>query len=55
MNQQTHKRWLKVQSRLIRELEKKFAGAHVVILAQRTILNGEVCFFTMFAAVLSRL
>lgn len=38
-----HKRYLKVQARLIRELEKKFAGAHVVIIAQRTILNAETC------------
>jgi small subunit ribosomal protein S7e len=34
-----HKRYQKLQSRLIRELEKKFAGRHVVIVAQRTILS----------------
>jgi len=34
-----HKRFQKLQARLIRELEKKFSGKHVVILAQRTILS----------------
>lgn len=34
-----HKRFQKIQSRLIRELEKKFSGKHVVIVAQRTILS----------------
>jgi len=34
-----HKRFQKVQSRLIRELEKKFSGKHVTIVAQRTILS----------------
>jgi len=29
----------KIQPRLIRELEKKFSGKHVIILAQRTILS----------------
>jgi small subunit ribosomal protein S7e len=29
----------KVQPRLVRELEKKFSGKHVVIIAQRTILG----------------
>eukprot|EP00457_Paulinella_chromatophora_P009393 gb/GEZN01009459.1/.p1 GENE.gb/GEZN01009459.1/~~gb/GEZN01009459.1/.p1 ORF type:complete len:193 (-),score=41.54 gb/GEZN01009459.1/:124-702(-) len=29
----------KIQSRLIRELEKRFSGTHVLFLAQRTILN----------------
>lgn len=28
-----------VQNRLVRELEKKFSGSHVVILAQRKILG----------------
>ena len=28
-----------IQSRLVRELEKKFSGRHVVIIAQRTILG----------------
>merc|ERR1712000_555456 len=28
----------KIQSRLVRELEKKFSGKHVVFIAQRTIL-----------------
>jgi len=34
-----HKRFQKLQSRLIRELEKKFSGKHVAIVAQRTILS----------------
>jgi len=34
-----HKRFQKLQGRLIRELEKKFSGKHIVILAQRTILS----------------
>jgi len=34
-----HKRFQKLQSRLIRELEKKFSGKHVLIVAQRTILS----------------
>ena len=29
----------KIQTRLVRELEKKFSGRHVVIVAQRTILG----------------
>ena len=29
----------KIQARLVRELEKKFSGRHVVIIAQRTILG----------------
>lgn len=33
-----YKRFQKIQSRLIRELEKKFSGRHVVAVAQRTIL-----------------
>lgn len=32
------KNFHKIQSRLVNELEKKFAGKHVVIVAQRTIL-----------------
>jgi len=31
----------KIQSRLVRELEKKFSGKHVVIIAQRKILRQE--------------
>ena len=34
-----HKKFQKNQSRLIRELEKKFSGRHVVFIAQRTILS----------------
>eukprot|EP01006_Ploeotia_vitrea_P042805 TRINITY_DN66661_c13_g6_i1.p3 TRINITY_DN66661_c13_g6~~TRINITY_DN66661_c13_g6_i1.p3 ORF type:complete len:213 (+),score=124.24 TRINITY_DN66661_c13_g6_i1:62-640(+) len=34
-----HKRFQKIQSRLIRELEKKFSGKHVCFIAQRTILS----------------
>jgi len=34
-----HKKFQKLQSRLIRELEKKFSGKHVTIIAQRTILS----------------
>lgn len=30
----------KVHSRLVRELEKKFSGRHVIIIAQRTILGN---------------
>jgi len=33
------KKYQKIQGRLIRELEKKFSGKHVVFLAQRTILS----------------
>merc|ERR1712037_39648 len=29
----------KIQTRLVRELEKKFSGRHVLIIAQRTILG----------------
>jgi len=36
-----HKRFQKLQSRLIRELEKKFSGKHVIILAQRTIMSKQ--------------
>jgi len=36
-----HKRFQKLQSRLIRELEKKFSGKHVIIVAQRTILSKQ--------------
>jgi small subunit ribosomal protein S7e len=32
----------KIQTRLVRELEKKFAGKHVVIIAQRTILPKTI-------------
>lgn len=31
----------KIQIRLVRELEKKFSGSHVVILAQRKILGKK--------------
>jgi small subunit ribosomal protein S7e len=34
-----HKRFQKIQNRLIRELEKKFSGKHVCFVAQRTILS----------------
>lgn len=34
-----HKSFTKIQARLVRELEKKFSGRHVVIIAQRTILG----------------
>ncbi len=40
-----HKRFQKVQSRLVRELEKKFSGKHVTIVAQRTILSPAVSLF----------
>jgi len=36
-----HKRFQKFQSRLIRELEKKLLGKHVIILAQRTIMSKQ--------------
>lgn len=32
------KTWQKVQTRVVRELEKKFSGRHVVFIAKRTIL-----------------
>ena len=32
------KNFQKVQPRLVRELEKKFSGKHVVVIAQRRIL-----------------
>jgi len=35
------KRFQKIQSRLIRELEKKFSGKHVVFLVQRTIQSKQ--------------
>lgn len=34
-----HSAFKKIQARLVRELEKKFSGRHVVIIAQRTILG----------------
>merc|ERR1712232_1348871 len=34
-----HRRYKKVQSRIIREMEKKFSGSHVCIVAQRTIYS----------------
>jgi small subunit ribosomal protein S7e len=34
-----HKSFNKIQARLVRELEKKFSGRHVVFIAQRTILG----------------
>lgn len=34
-----HNAFKKIQARLVRELEKKFSGRHVVIIAQRTILG----------------
>lgn len=34
-----HKQFKKIQARLVRELEKKFSGYHVLILAQRTIFG----------------
>merc|ERR1712179_579579 len=36
-----HKRFQKIQSRLIRELEKKFNGKHVCFIAQRTIMSSQ--------------
>mmetsp|Transcript_45857 Transcript_45857/g.97826 ORF Transcript_45857/g.97826 Transcript_45857/m.97826 type:complete len:194 (-) Transcript_45857:117-698(-) len=34
-----HRRFKKIQARLMRELEKKFSGKHVCFIAQRTILS----------------
>ncbi|RLN74014.1 hypothetical protein BBJ28_00014965 [Nothophytophthora sp. Chile5] len=34
-----HASFKKIQARLVRELEKKFSGRHVIIIAQRTILG----------------
>ena len=36
-----HKRFQKIQSRLISELEKKFSGKHVCFIAQRTIMTPQ--------------
>ena len=33
------KKYHEIQGKLVRELEKKLSGRHVVIIAQRTILN----------------
>ncbi len=33
-----HKRFRAIQSRLVRELEKKFSGKHVMVIASRRIL-----------------
>lgn len=33
------RQWQKIQSRVVRELEKKFSGRHVVFVAKRTILR----------------
>merc|ERR1712118_634880 len=33
------KAYHRIQQRLVRELEKKFSGRHIVIIAQRTILG----------------
>ena len=35
------KKFNKIQVRLVRELEKKFSGSHVVIIAQRKILGNS--------------
>ena len=35
------KQFHKIQIRLVRELEKKFSGSHVVIIAQRKILGAS--------------
>jgi small subunit ribosomal protein S7e len=36
-----HKKFQKLQDRVIRELEKKFSGKHVCIVAQRTIFSKQ--------------
>lgn len=36
------KEFHKIQTKLVRELEKKFSGRHVIIIAQRTILPKNV-------------
>merc|ERR1711871_320022 len=36
-----HKKFQKIQSRLVRELEKKFSNKHVCFVAQRTILSKQ--------------
>lgn len=36
-----HKSFKAIQHRLVRELEKKFSGSHVVIIAQRSILGNS--------------
>lgn len=32
------KQWQRIQTRVVRELEKKFSGKHVLFVAKRTIL-----------------
>jgi hypothetical protein len=39
-----HKKFQKINSRIVRELEKKFAGKHVLFIAQRTIMAKSVRF-----------
>eukprot|EP01083_Nonionella_stella_P319069 1169203_1 len=34
-----HKAFKSIQTRLVRELEKKFSGCHVAVIAQRSILG----------------
>ena len=43
-----HAKFKKIQSRLIRELEKKFSGKHVFFLAQRTILSRNVSSYLIY-------
>jgi len=41
-----HKKYQKIQRRLITELEKKFPGSHIVIIAQRNVISPELARFT---------
>ena len=36
------KKYNKIQTRLVRELEKKFSGRHVIVVGQRTILGKNL-------------
>ena len=43
-----HKKFQKINSRIVRELEKKFANKHVLFIAQRTIMSKSVRHFRRF-------
>ncbi len=42
-----HKKFQKINSRIVRELEKKFANKHVLFIAQRTIMSKSVRYFSL--------
>jgi|EP00933_Yihiella_yeosuensis_P005352 small subunit ribosomal protein S7e len=49
-----HKKYQKVQARLVVELEKKFPGCHFVFIAQRNVISPEIARFTGQARPRSR-